>query len=235
MKAILLAAGVGRRLSPLTDTTPKTLIRIGSLTVLERMLDSLIAAGTKDICLVVGHLKDKIKLVVGQNYKGAAIRYIPNPDYERGSILSVWAARNCFDDDILLMDSDVIFERAILEKLAGSKDENCFLIDKNYTESGEEMKIAALDKKVIQIARRITREYDEIGEGIGFLKLSVKYRKEFLEVFKSAVARDKDCDYENALDELVRRIPVGFEDITGLRWTEIDFEADIEKAKVLDI
>jgi len=235
MKAILLAAGVGRRLSPLTDTTPKTLIRIGSLTVLERMLDSLIAAGTKDICLVVGHLKDKIKLVVGQNYKGAAIRYIPNPDYERGSILSVWAARNCFDDDILLMDSDVIFERAILEKLAGSKNENCFLIDKNYTESGEEMKIAALDKKVIQIARRITREYDEIGEGIGFLKLSVKYRKEFLEVFKSAVARDKDCDYENALDELVRRIPVGFEDITGLRWTEIDFEADIEKAKVLDI
>ncbi len=235
MKAILLAAGVGRRLSPLTDTTPKTLIRIGSLTVLERMLDSLISAGIKDICLVVGHLKDKIKLVVGQNYKGAAIRYIPNPDYERGSILSIWAARNCFDDDILLMDSDVIFERAVLEKLAGSKNENCFLMDKNYTESGEEMKIAALDKKVVQIARRITREYDEIGEGIGFLKLSVKYRKEFLDVFKSAVARDKDCDYENALDELVRRIPVGFEEVTGLRWTEIDFEADIEKAKALNI
>ncbi|MDP2942680.1 MAG: NTP transferase domain-containing protein, partial [Candidatus Omnitrophota bacterium] len=130
MKAILLAAGVGRRLMPLTDTTPKTLIRIGSLTVLERMLNSLISAGIKDICLVVGHLKDKIKLVIGQNYKGAEIRYIPNPDYERGSILSVWAARNCFDDDILLMDSDVIFERAVLEKLAGSKNENCFLIDK---------------------------------------------------------------------------------------------------------
>lgn len=235
MKAIILAAGVGRRLKPLTDATPKSLIRIGTSTVLERMLDSLIAAGTKNICLVVGHLKDKIKLVIGQNYKGVAIRYIPNPDYERGSILSVWAARSCFDDDILLMDSDVLFENAILEKLVKSKNENCFLIDKNYTESGEEMKIAALKKKVVQIARSISREHDEIGEGIGFLKLSVKYRKEFLDVFKSAVARDKDCDYENALDELVRRIPVGFEEVTGLRWTEIDFEADIEKAKALDI
>ncbi len=235
MKAIILAAGVGRRLSPVTDTTPKCLIRVAGATILGRMLDSLIAAGTNDICLVVGHLKDKIKLVIGQNYKGAEVRYIPNPDYERGSVLSVWAARNYFDDDILLMDSDVIFERAILEKLAGSKNENCFLIDKNYTESGEEMKIAALKKKVVQIARGISREHDEIGEGIGFLKLSAKYRKEFLDVFKSAVARDKDCDYENALDELVKRIPVGFEDITGLRWTEIDFEADIEKAKALDI
>jgi choline kinase len=235
MKAIILAAGVGRRLKPLTDSTPKALIRIGTSSVLERMLDSLIAAGTKDICLVVGHLKDKIKLVVGQNYKGVAIRYIPNPDYERGSILSVWAARNCFDDDILLMDSDVIFEDVLLEKLIKSKNENCFLMDKNNTESGEEMKIAALNKRVVEIARRITQKHDEAGEGIGFLKLSVKYRKEFLDIFKSAVARDKDCDYENALDGLVGRIPVGFEDVTGLKWTEIDFEADIEKAKALNI
>ena len=219
----------------MTDTTPKCLIRIAGATILERMLDSLVSAGTKDICLVAGHLKDKIKLVVGQNYKGAVIRYMLNPDYERGSILSVWSARNCFDDDILLMDSDVLFEKAVLEKLVKSKNENCFLIDTNYTESGEEMKIAVLKKKVVQIARHITQEHDEIGEGVGFLKLSAKYRKEFLDVFKTAVARDKDCDYENALDELVRRIPVGFEDITGLRWTEIDFEADIEKAKALNL
>ncbi len=235
MRAIILAAGVGKRLRPLTDTIPKSLIRISTSTILERMLDSLVSAGIKDICIVAGHLKDKIKLLIGSNYKGVPISYILNPDYEKGSILSVWAARNCFDDDILLMDSDVIFERAILEKLAGSKNENCFLMDKNYTESGEEMKIAALDKRVVEIARRITREHDKIGEGIGFLKLSVKYRKEFLDVFKNTVARDKDCDYENALDELVKRIPVGFEDVTGLKWTEIDFEADIEKAKALNL
>lgn len=235
MKAILLAAGVGKRLKPLTDTTPKTLIRIGEATILERMLNALVGAAVKDIRIVVGHLKDKIKLVIGDNYKGMPVSYILNPDYERGSILSVWAARNSFDDDIVLMDSDVLFENAILEKLVKSKNENCFLMDKNYTESGEEMKIAALDKRVVEIARRITREHDKVGEGVGFLKLSVKYRKEFLDVFKNIVARDKDCDYENALDELVKRIPVGFEDVTGLRWTEIDFEADIEKAKALNL
>lgn len=235
MKAILLAAGVGKRLKPLTDTTPKSLIRIGEATILERTLNALVGAAVKDIRIVVGHLKDKIKLVIGSNYKGTPVSYILNPDYERGSILSVWAARNSFDDDIMLMDSDVLFENVILEKLIKSKNENCFLMDKNYTESGEEMKVAALDKRVVEIARRITKKHDEVGEGIGFLKLSVKYRKEFLDVFKNIVARDKDCDYENALDELVGRIPVGFEDVTGLRWTEIDFQEDITKAESLGL
>lgn len=235
MKVIILAAGVGRRLSPVTDTTPKCLIRVGAATILERTLDALISLGIKDICLVVGHLEDKIKSAAGKNYKSAALQYITNPDYERGSILSLWAARGAFDDDILLMDADVIFEKAVLARLLSSPDENCFLMDRNYADTGEEMKIASLNRKVIQIARRITRPCDEIGEGVGFLKLSVKYRREFIAALEKTVAVSKDCDYENALDEFVQRAPVGFEDITGLRWTEIDFEADIEKAAALKV
>lgn len=235
MRAILLAAGIGRRLKPLTDVTPKSLIRIGKKSVLERMLDSLLKAGIKDICIVVGHLGEKIKKCIGKDYNGTAINYILNPDYRLGSILSVWAAREYFDDDTLLMDSDVLFESAILRRLVESKNENCFLMDKNYNETGEEMKIAALNKKVVQIARRITERYDEVGEGVGFFKLSKWHYKELLTVLEEFVADGKDRDYEDALDKLVRRIPVGFEDITGLRWTEIDFKKDIEKAKALNL
>ncbi len=235
MRAILLAAGIGRRLKPLTDITPKSLIRIHDKTVLERMLDSLLKGGIKDICIVVGHLGEKITDYIGKDYNGTVINYILNRDYEMGSVLSVWAAREYFDDDILLMDSDVIFESAILERLIGSKDENCFLMDKNYNETGEEMKIAALNKKVMQIARRITQEHDEIGEGVGFFKLSKKYCKELLVVLGETIADDKGSDYESALDKLVRGVPVGFEDVTGLKWTEIDFENDIENAKALNL
>lgn len=235
MRAILLAAGIGRRLKPLTDATPKSLIRIGKKSVLERMLDSLLKGGIKDISIVVGHLGEKIKKCIGKEYSGTAINYILNRDYETGSVLSVWAAKEYFDDDMLLMDSDVIFESAILERLIGSKNGNCFLMDKNYMETGEEMKVAARLGRVMQIARRITEEHDEIGEGVGFFKLSKKYRKELLIVLKETIADDKGSDYESALDKLVRRVPVGFEDVTGLKWTEIDFENDIEKAKALNL
>lgn len=235
MRAVLLAAGVGKRLKPLTDTIPKSLISIGERTVLERMLDSLIRFGIKDICIVVGHLKEKIIRTIGTSRGSAEIGYIINPQYEKGSILSVWAARDYFNTDILLMDSDVIFEDAILERLIRSKNENCFLLDKNFNDTGEEMKLAALSKKVVQIARRITEKHDEIGEGVGFFKLSGNYHKEFLRAFSETISKNDDSDYENALDEFVRGVPAGFEDITGIKWTEIDFPEDIEKAKTLNL
>lgn len=235
MRAILLAAGIGKRLRPLTDVTPKSLIRVGDKTVLERMLDSLIEVGVKEIYVVVGHLKEKIKKNIGRKYGDTPVRYILNRDYKRGSVLSVWAARRYFDDDMLLMDSDVIFESEILNKLVNSKDENCLLMDKDYRKTGEEMKIAALNKRVVQIARDITERYDEIGEGVGFLKLSKNYHKELLTVLEGTIADDEDSDYEVALDKLVKRIPVGFEEVAGFKWTEIDFREDIEKAKALNL
>ncbi|KPK42360.1 MAG: hypothetical protein AMJ78_02840 [Omnitrophica WOR_2 bacterium SM23_29] len=235
MRAILLAAGIGKRLKPLTDITPKSLIRVGDKTVLERMLDSLIGVGIKDIYVVVGHLKEKIKKNVGRKYSGIQVHYIFNRDYKRGSVLSVWAARRYFDDDMLLMDSDVIFENKILDRLVNSKNENCLLMDKDYGKTGEEMKIAALNKRVVQIARDITVRYDEVGEGVGFLKLSKNYHKELLTVLEGTIADDEDSDYEVALDKLVKRIPVGFEEATGFKWTEIDFKDDIEKAKALNL
>ncbi len=235
MRAILLAAGIGKRLKPLTDIIPKSLIRIGDKTLLERMLDSLIKEGIKDIYIVVGHLGEKIRERIGKEYHGVAIHYILNRDYKMGSAFSVWAARNYFNDDILLMDSDVIFENAILKTLIKSKDENCFLMDKNYKDTGEEMKLAVLNKVVVQIARHITERYDEIGEGVGFFKLSSRYRKEFLTVLEEAVANDKDSDYEEALDKFVKHITVGFEEVTGLKWTEIDYEDDINRAKAIGL
>lgn len=235
MKAILLAAGIGKRLKPITDDTPKSLIRVGEKSLLERMLDSLIKMGITDIYIVIGHLAEKIKETIGVNYSAVAINYVLNLNYKMGSVLSVLVAQECFDDDILLMDSDVIFEGAVLKRLIESKNKNCLLMDKNYKDSGEEMKVAALNKKVVQIARRITERYDEIGEGIGFLKLSKRYSKELLAALEETVDEDEDSDYETALDKLVRRIPVGFEDVTGLKWTEIDFAEDIEKAKSLNL
>jgi choline kinase len=241
VKAIILAAGVGNRLKPVTDTMPKCLIEIGGKTILERMLDSLIDSGVEDISLVVGYKKRMIVDFAGNKYRGRAFDFIDNPDYELGSIVSLLVAREkFFGSDALLMDADVIFERAVLEKLIGSKNANCFVIDRDFglwglKDTGEEMKVAALDKKVVQIARKITREHDEAGEGVGFCKISAAYYGEFLKALENRVCLNRNCDYELALDDFITNAPAGFEEITGMKWTEIDFQEDIGKAGSLGL
>lgn len=236
MKAIILAAGIGNRLKPVTEKMPKSLIKIGGKTILERMIDSLIGFGVNDICFVVGHMRHMITGLVGKKYKTAKFRYIVNPDYKLGSIVSLWVARNEFSgDDALLMDADVIFEREILAKLVNSKNPNCFLIDKDFSDTGEEMKVAALNKGVVQIARKISRKHNEAGEGVGFCRISSACHGELLKGIEKKICLHHACDYEMALDDFIRRAPAGFEDITGLKWTEIDFAEDIKKAESLNL
>jgi len=236
MKAIILAAGVGNRLKPLTDKMPKSLIKIGGQTILERMIDSLLDFDVNDICFVVGHMRHMITDLTGEKYKSVKFKYIVNPDYELGSIVSLWVAREEFSgDDVLLMDADVVFERGILAKLVNSKNPNCFLIDKNFGGTDEEMKVASLNKRVVQIARKISREHDEAGEGVGFCKISSAYHSELLKGLEKTICLNPACDYEMALDDFIRRAPAGFEDITGMRWTEVDFPEDIKKAESLGL
>lgn len=236
MKAVILAAGIGNRLKPITDNTPKSMIKVGDRTILERMLDSLVDYGIEEVCIVVGHLKQKIAGPLGKKYKTAKLKYIVNPDYELGSIVSLLVAREEFlEGDALLMDADVIFEREVLGRLLSSKNENCFLIDKDFKDTGEEMKVAALNKRVVEISRKISREHDEVGEGVGFCKISSAYHSEFFKAIEKKVCLNRACDYEMALDDFIRRVPAGFEEITGLKWTEVDFAEDIKKTESLNL
>lgn len=235
MKAVILAAGIGKRLKPLTDSMPKSLIKIKGKTVLERMLDHLVAAGIGEITIVVGHKKEMISEAVGGRYKGASCKYLVNKDYSLGSILSLWTAREEIGrQDILLMDADVVFEKEVLRRLVDSKDADCFLVDKDFKDTGEEMKVALLGGRVVQIARKITRGHDTAGEGVGFCRIAAGSGPELLRSLESRICLDRTCDYEMALDDFIGKVHAGAEEVTGLNWTEIDFSEDIQKAEMLD-
>ena len=97
------------------------------------------------------------------------------------------------------------------------------------------MKVAALNKRVVQIGRKISRKHNEAGEGVGFCRIASAYHGELLKGLEKKICLHRACDYEMALDDFIRRAPAGFEDITGLRWTEVDFPEDIRKAESLKI
>jgi len=232
MKAIILAAGIGRRLKPFTDHNAKCLLEIGGKTLIERYIESLWALGIKDIIIVVGHEKEKIMQKLGSSFQDCTITYLINEQYEKGSILSLWIALQELEDDALIMDADVLFPEEMLRKLIHSRKTDCFLMDKNFIDSGEEMKLAAHGGRVVEISKKIEKDYDEMGEGVGFLKLSaenVKILKKKLEDFVSQGLIYGE--YEEGLQKLVEECEISFEDITGLPWIEIDFPEDLDRAE----
>jgi len=231
VKVIMLAAGVGKRMSAVTNIIPKCLIKVGEKTLLERHLETISLLGIKDIVFIVGHFKEKLKKAVEKSSNKFNIKYIENDQYTKGSILSLWYARYELNDDVLIMDADVLYHEELLKILAESGSKNCFLLDKNCDDTGEEMMLFVKGDEVVGISKIHSYDCDFKGEGVGFFKLAANdchKLKNILEEFEQAGRID--VEYEDSLHELLSQCTVGFESVDDLPWIEIDFEEDIERA-----
>jgi len=233
MRAIILAAGVGRRLAPFTTSQPKCLLAVGGRSLLERMLTSLDAVGAEEALLVVGHCQDQIRDRIGPRFGRLPVRYVDNPDYRKGSIRSLWSCRKEFAGDLLIMDADVLFPSEVLRRLIPAPPPSAFLLDANFADTGEEMKLFVRGDRVVAIGKTVRPAvYDRVGEGVGFFKCAAAHAGLLKECVEETVAQgDGEAEYEDALDRLLRRVPVGYVDISGLPWTEIDFPQDLRRAE----
>ncbi|WP_198031718.1 sugar phosphate nucleotidyltransferase [Bradyrhizobium sp. Ec3.3] len=118
-KAIILAAGLGSRLRPLTETRPKPLIEVHGRPILHNALGNLAALGVSETTIVVGYRKDDITASCGDAYGSMKITYVDSSEFERtGSAYSLWLARDTLmNGDIFLLEGDVIFESSALSRL----------------------------------------------------------------------------------------------------------------------
>ena len=116
--ALLLAAGTGSRLSPLTDMIPKCLVQINGISILGRLVDSLKSYGFKRLVVVVGHQEECIRDFLNTRAGGMEITYILNPLYKTtNNIYSLWLARNIIDEPFLLLESDIVFRKSLLKNM----------------------------------------------------------------------------------------------------------------------
>jgi choline kinase len=230
--AVILAAGVGRRLSPFTETSPKCLLSVGEKSLLERMLGSLAEVSVREAILVVGHLKEAITDRFGASFAGIGLRYIENPEYHRGSIRSLFCARHELHEDSILMDADVLFPTEILARLLSAPTPSAFCLDEAFEESGEEMKLYARRDRVVAISRKPPAlAYDRVGEGVGFMKVGASHGPALSGVVDEMVRAGFDGDYEEAIDRFLGQASVGWVPVGGLPWTEIDFPEDLDRAR----
>jgi len=116
--AVLLAAGLGSRLAPLTDAVPKCLVAVSGVPILERLVRALDTHGFRRLIIVTGYKAETICEYLGERFGGIAVEYVVSPCFETtNNIYSLWLARRLIDEPFLLVESDVVFDEQLLAPL----------------------------------------------------------------------------------------------------------------------
>ena len=175
LHAILLAAGVGRRLGdgPGGHTgLPKVLLAFGGATLLARHLQILHQAGIQTITIVVGYAAEHIRAALAGS--PVAVDLIENPDFREGSVVSLWAARQILRSGtpILLMDGDVLYDRRLMARLIGSARPDSLLLDRELDPGDEPVKLCIRDGRIVDFRKKPTEAYDFFGESVGFFRFT---------------------------------------------------------------
>ena len=212
MKAILLAAGVGRRLG---RDLPKALLEVGGRTLLDRHLDNLARLGLESL-VVTGFCAERF----------AHLATAHNPEFRRGSVLSLRTALAAIDEDAVVMDADVLYDPAILADVCAL--ERGFALDPRTDPGDEEMMLGVQGGKVRAIRRGRLEGFDLVGEGVGFFKID---RASLPAVREAIDASDPEGDYEAALDLFLGVHGADYVLVGDRPWVEIDFPEDVERAE----
>ena len=235
MKAVILAAGVASRLRPLTDSRPKCLLKVGEKSILQLTIDNLLANGFYDIIIVTGYLQEKIKEFVASQYPDLNVTYLYNEIYDStNNIYSLWMVKEALSgEDLLLLDSDIVFDRDIIKLIVDSEYENCLALRSTHKLGKEEIKVLADKSNNITQISKVVDPALAIGESIGIEKFSGKVLNDLFEDLDDMILRQKkvnvwyEASFQNIIDAgaKIKAIDVG-----SLACMEIDTLEDLDIA-----
>jgi choline kinase len=236
MKAIILCAGKGGRLRPLTDDRPKCLLAFGTRTILDCCLDSLRDVRILDVVLVVGYHKELVERLY-RDRPGQRMTFVVNDDYAvTNTAYSLHLALAGMDDDFVLINGDVLFDGAILADLIAHPAPNCVAVDADIPLDHEEIKVIASDGHV----ERISKELDprrSLGEAIGLYKIGRGTVSGLKAVFEE-LERNGECRhfFEKGIERVCEESgdgpgAFGLSFTRGRPWVEIDTLEDFAHAQ----
>jgi len=236
MIAILISAGQGLRMYPLTANTPKCLIDIGKgKTVLENQIDVLYESGIREIYIVAGYLIDQVKAKVDGYYlKGLKIKIIHNPFYATSNnIVSVWLASLAVNSECITINGDDLFKLSVINSLMSSKGDIVMAtsIKKDY--DSDDMLVFQENNQVYSVGKDLDKNKAN-GESAGIIKytlLGLSILRETLdEMMKDSENHQKF--YLLALQKIMNRgVPINSCNVDFNDWAEIDFHPDVKDVR----
>lgn len=229
MRAVILAAGSGRRLRPVVGPWPKCLARLGGRTLLERQLDTLRACGIDEVSVVAGYRHEAVAAICD----GAA-DIVLNPDHATtNSLYSLWLAREALAGGFVVLNSDVLFDAPLLARLLDSRHDDALLVamrEPGVRYSDEEMKVQVVDGCVAAIDKALPDAQAD-GENVGIAKFGPAGAAALCGQLDAIVARGELREWlPRAFDGFCRRRPLHVVDTAGRPWIEIDFPEDYTRA-----
>ena len=235
MQAIILAAGLSKRLRPLTDSTPKCLLKIGDKTILEMTIDNILKNNITYIVMVTGYRENMIKDFIAYKYPGLKIEYLTNSDYENNNnSYSLWMAKEKITGECILLDSDILFDYRIIKKLMKFPHDTCLAVNTNHKLGEEEIKVIVdSTNKIVHIGKELIPE-KSYGESIGIERFSYDFFKKLGKVLDRKIAAEKNVNefYEASFQELIDGGNGFFAvDVSEYKSMEIDTPEDLTRAK----
>ena len=233
MKALILAAGIGTRLIPHTNNTPKCLLKVGGKELLDYQLDALVSSGINEIFIVTGYLSDKIR-----NKAGNKAKFVNNPFYNKYGILYSFqvAKKLLYDKEFVCLSSDILFNPEILDIVLRTKGDIVIGVEKKICDD-EDTKAIISNGEIIKTGKSIrqTNKDESIAEFVHIFKFSRNGSKIFFENVDSLIESGNHnalmVDALNAtIERSIKIIPAY---TNGFQRIEIDFIGDLEKARNL--
>ncbi len=238
--AVILAAGVGRRLGDSHDR-PKALLDFAGRSLLERHIRNLEALGVREVSFTVGYEADQLREAVLALAPSARIGFVENPQYRRGSLVSLWAQREQLTSgaNVILMDADVLCDARMLARLGDGSAETTLLVDRELEPGDEPVKLCFRrdpegHERIVDFRKQPEHAHDWHGESVGFFRFSARNAASLAAQCDTYVSAERlDVEYEEAIRDLILAHPerFGAVDVSDLPWTEIDFEEDVVRAR----
>lgn len=242
MQAIILAAGMGKRLGELTKGNTKCMVKVNGTPLIDRVMKQLSRQPLKKVIIVVGYKGKELKEYLGTEYDGMPIQYIENPIYDKtNNIYSLALAKQEMqEDDTLLLESDLIFDESMLDLLVNNSLPNLALVAKYETWMDGTMVRIDEDNNIVNFVPKAAFRYEDTGKyykTVNIYKFSKEFSKNkyvpFLDAYSKAVGNNEY--YENVLRIIsflnskdLKALP-----ITNEKWYEIDDKQDLDIAEAL--
>jgi len=226
MRAVILAAGLGSRLLPHTESRPKCLLKIGGHTILEYQLAALRACGVRDVVLVLGHHGDKIR-----SHVSVPVTFIENTEYaSTGSSYSLWLTRELIKDGFIYVNSDLIFHPRMLQELLDSPHPDGIVIDRSVCLTGDMQKAEMDGNRILRMSKSMSAEL-AAAEVVGPAKFSAEGARVLVDYLDDLVRSGERSRWAyEAFAEVARLRPFVGIDNPGCFWAEVDTPTDLIEA-----
>jgi len=236
-KVIILSAGQGRRLSPMTEATPKCMLPIQGKTLIEWQLEALEACGVEQVTVVVGFGVTKVEEMLAKRDGKAKTSLCYNPFFEAAdNLISCWVARGEMTEDFILINGDTLFEPAVLQRVLDSPSRPITLaIDEKPNYDADDMKVGLSGERLVRIGKDLRAEQTN-AESIGLML----FRGEGVDLFRGSLeqaVRDPHSLkqwYLSIIGQIAESTgQVWTQLISGLEWSEVDYPLDLLRASVM--